>query len=165
MKKGVEEGVVIVEEENSEDERLRRSRIRRLKKKAINASCRFTHSLKKTRGKSKIDYRFPIEDVRDEQEESAVFQLRHSLLHMPPNHDHYHTLLRYFLYIFQFNSINLLFCFIQGTFWFIIIIIRFLKARDFNIEKTIQMWEDMVLWRKQFGTDTILKVRFLFLFS
>ncbi|RHN41742.1 putative CRAL-TRIO lipid binding domain, CRAL/TRIO domain-containing protein [Medicago truncatula] len=124
---GVEEGVVIVEEENSEDERLRRSRIRRLKKKAINASCRFTHSLKKTRGKSKIDYRFPIEDVRDEQEESAVFQLRHSLLHMPPNHDHYHTLL------------------------------RFLKARDFNIEKTIQMWEDMVLWRKQFGTDTILK--------
>ncbi|WJX93357.1 hypothetical protein P8452_74892 [Trifolium repens] len=117
----------VVDMENSEEERIRRSRIRRLKKKAINASCRFTHSLKKTRGNRKIDYRFPIQDVRDEHEESAVFQLRHTLIHMPPNHDHYHTLL------------------------------RFLKARDFNIEKTIQMWEEMVIWRKQYGTDTILQ--------
>jgi hypothetical protein len=85
----------VVDMENSEEERIRRSRIRRLKKKAINASCRFTHSLKKTRGNRKIDYRFPIQDVRDEHEESAVFQLRHTLIHMPPNHDHYHTLLRY----------------------------------------------------------------------
>lgn len=81
-------------ENSEEEERLRRSRIRTLKKKAINASCRFTHSIKKTRGKRRIDYRFPIEDVRDEQEESAVFQLRGRLTHMPPNHDHYHTLLR-----------------------------------------------------------------------
>ncbi|KAI5419033.1 phosphatidylinositol/phosphatidylcholine transfer protein SFH13 isoform X2 [Lathyrus oleraceus] len=124
----IQEGVFVVEMENSEEEeRLRRSRIRTLKKKAINASCRFTHSIKKTRGKRRIDYRFPIEDVRDEQEESAVFQLRGRLIHMPPNHDHYHTLL------------------------------RFLKARDFDTEKTIQMWEDMVLWRKQYGTDTILQ--------
>ncbi|XP_012567521.1 phosphatidylinositol/phosphatidylcholine transfer protein SFH13-like isoform X4 [Cicer arietinum] len=125
MMPGVEE--CVVEMENSEEERMRRSRIRNLKKKAINASCRFTHSLKKTRGKSKIDYRFPIEDVRDAQEESAVFQLRNRLLHMPTNHDHYHTLL------------------------------RFLKAREFNIDKTIQMWDEMVFWRKQFGTDTILQ--------
>ncbi|TKY58488.1 Phosphatidylinositol/phosphatidylcholine transfer protein SFH13 [Spatholobus suberectus] len=123
---GVEEGVV--EAENSEDER-RRSRIGSLKKKAINASSRFTHSLKK-RGKRKIDFRVPIEDLRDAREESAVQELRQRLLQrglMPPRHDDYHALL------------------------------RFLKARDFNIEKTIQMWEEMLMWRKEYGTDAILQ--------
>ncbi|PQQ15929.1 phosphatidylinositol/phosphatidylcholine transfer protein SFH13 isoform X1 [Prunus yedoensis var. nudiflora] len=117
--------------ENSEEER-RRSRICNLKKKAINASSKFTHSLKK-RGKRKIDYRVPsvsIEDVRDEKEESAVQELRQRLLDMdllPARHDDYHTLL------------------------------RFLKARDLNIEKTIHLWEEMLKWRKEFGTDTILE--------
>ncbi|CAL5405208.1 unnamed protein product [Camellia sinensis] len=117
--------------ENSEDER-RRSKIGTLKKKAINASNKFTHSLKK-RGKRKIDYRFPsisIEDIRDAKEESAVQKLRQILLDrdlLPPAHDDYHTLL------------------------------RFLKARDFNIEKTIQMWEEMLRWRKEYETDTILE--------
>ena len=84
--------------ENSEDER-RRSKIGSLKKKAINASNKFTHSLKK-RGKRKIDYRVPsvsIEDVRDAKEESAVHELRQRLLDkdlLPPWHDDYHTLLR-----------------------------------------------------------------------
>ncbi|KHF99754.1 SEC14 cytosolic factor [Gossypium arboreum] len=117
--------------DNSEDER-RRSKIGNLKKKAINASNKFTHSLKK-RGKKKIDYRAPsvsIEDVRDAKEEGAVHELRQKLLHkdlLPPRHDDYHTLL------------------------------RFLKAREFNIEKTIQMWEEMLKWRQEFGTDTILE--------
>ncbi|KAA8527126.1 hypothetical protein F0562_008645 [Nyssa sinensis] len=117
--------------ENSEDER-RRSKIGTLKKKAINASNKFTHSLKK-RGKRKIDYRVPsvsIEDVRDAKEDSVVHELRKKLLDrdlLPPRHDDYHTLL------------------------------RFLKARDFNIEKTIQMWEEMLIWRKEYGTDTILE--------
>ncbi|KAL5190642.1 Phosphatidylinositol/phosphatidylcholine transfer protein SFH13 [Glycine soja] len=117
--------------ENSEDER-RQSRIGTLKKKAMNASSRFTHSLKK-RGKRKIDYRVPsvsIEDVRDAREETAVHELRQKLVErgsLPPRHDDYHTLL------------------------------RFLKARDFNIEKTIQMWEEMLTWRKEYGTDTILE--------
>ncbi|XWS51656.1 hypothetical protein CRYUN_Cryun11dG0002400 [Craigia yunnanensis] len=117
--------------DNSEDER-RRSKIGNLKKKAINASNKFTHSLKK-RGNKKIDYRVPsvsIEDVRDAKEESAVHELRQKLLHkdlLPPRHDDYHTLL------------------------------RFLKAREFYIEKTIQMWEEMLKWRKEFGTDTILE--------
>ncbi|CAI9088119.1 OLC1v1022364C1 [Oldenlandia corymbosa var. corymbosa] len=117
--------------ENSEDER-RCSKIGTLKKKAINASNKFTHSLKK-RGKRKVDYRVPsvsIEDIRDAKEETAVSELRQKLLErdlLPARHDDYYTLL------------------------------RFLKARDFNIEKTIQMWEEMLRWRKEYGTDTILE--------
>lgn len=84
--------------ENSEDDR-RRSKIGNLKKKAINASNKFTHSLKK-RGKRKIDYRVPsvsIEDVRDAKEECAVQELRQALLDrdlLPPRHDDYYTVLR-----------------------------------------------------------------------
>ncbi|CAK9180720.1 unnamed protein product [Ilex paraguariensis] len=117
--------------ENSEDEK-RRSKIGVLKKKAINASNKFTHSLKK-RGKRKVDCRVPsvsIEDVRDAKEECAVYDLRQKLFDrdlLPARHDDYHTLL------------------------------RFLKARDFNIEKTIQMWEEMLNWRKDYGIDTILE--------
>lgn len=117
--------------ENSEDER-RRSKIGNLRKKALNASNKLTHSLKK-RGKRKIDYRVPavsIEDVRDAKEESAVHEFRQKLLDkdlLLARHDDYHTLL------------------------------RFLKARDFNYEKTIQMWEEMLNWRNEYGTDTILE--------
>lgn len=87
------------EYENSEDER-RRSKIGSLKKKAINASNKFTHSLRK-RGKRKVDYRVPsvpIEDIRDPREESAVCELRQKLLDrdlLPAGHDDYHTLLRW----------------------------------------------------------------------
>ncbi|OIW20928.1 hypothetical protein TanjilG_25735 [Lupinus angustifolius] len=117
--------------ENSEDER-RRFKIGTLKKKAMHASSKLTHSLKK-RGKKKIDYRVPalsIEDVRDANEETAVNELREKLIErgsLPPKHDDYHTLL------------------------------RFLKAANFDILKTIQMWEAMLAWRKEFRTDTILK--------
>ncbi|XP_065863032.1 phosphatidylinositol/phosphatidylcholine transfer protein SFH13 [Euphorbia lathyris] len=117
--------------ENSEDER-RRSKIGSLKKKALSASNKFTHSLKK-RGKRKIDYRVSsvsIKDIRDEKEEGAVLELRQKLLErnlLPSRHDDYHTLL------------------------------RFLKAREFNMEKTVQMWEEMLHWRKEYGTDTIME--------
>ncbi|KAL8469554.1 hypothetical protein ACS0TY_032410 [Phlomoides rotata] len=117
--------------ENSEDER-RRSKIGVLRKKAINASNKFTHSLKK-RGKRKVHFRVPsisIEDVRDAREESAVCDLRQKLLDrklLPVKQDDYHTLL------------------------------RFLKARDFNIDRTIQMWEEMLTWRREYGADTILE--------
>ncbi|KAG9136519.1 hypothetical protein Leryth_014365 [Lithospermum erythrorhizon] len=117
--------------ENYEDER-QRSKICKFKKKAINASNKFTHSLKK-RGKRKVDYRVPsvsIEDVHDAKEEQAVNELRETLLDrdlLPARHDDYHTLL------------------------------RFLKARDFDIEKTVQMWEEMLSWRRDYGADTILE--------
>jgi hypothetical protein len=90
--------------EYSEDDRRQYSKIGTLRKKAMNASSKFTHSLRK-RGKRKIDYRVPIpsvsiEDVRDAREESAVLELRQRLVErgcLPPRHDDYHTLLRYFL--------------------------------------------------------------------
>ena len=80
--------------ENSEEER-KRSRIGSLKKMAIRVSSIFTHSLKK-RGKRKIDFRIPIEDVRDAQEEFAVQELHQRLLQrglVPPRHDDYHAFL------------------------------------------------------------------------
>ena len=93
--------------ENSEEER-RRSRIGSLKKKAISASSRFTHSLKK-RGKRKIDFRVPIEDVRDAEEEFAVQELRQRLLLrdlVPTRHDDYHAFLRFFFFFFCFFVFN-----------------------------------------------------------
>ncbi|PWZ28302.1 Phosphatidylinositol/phosphatidylcholine transfer protein SFH6 [Zea mays] len=117
--------------DNSEDERRRLS-IGSLKKKALNASNKLTHSLKK-RGKRKVEHRassFTIEDVRDEQEERAVFTFQQKLLDMnllPDKHNDYHSLL------------------------------RFLKARKFDTEKAIHMWAEMLQWRKESGADTILE--------
>ncbi|AQK54913.1 Phosphatidylinositol/phosphatidylcholine transfer protein SFH13 [Zea mays] len=115
----------------SEDE-PRHTRMRSLRKKALHASSRLTHSLKK-RGKRKVDCRVPriaIEDVRDAEEEQAVSSFREVLFArglLPIKHDGYHMML------------------------------RFLKARKFDFGKAAQMWADMLRWRKEFGTDTIFE--------
>ncbi|KAK8700078.1 hypothetical protein V6N13_018482 [Hibiscus sabdariffa] len=115
--------------ENAEDERKRR--LGSLTKKAISASSMFRHSItRKSRRHSRVMSIDSIEDNINAEELQAVDAFRQELVLdelLPAKHDDHHMML------------------------------RFLRARKFDIEKTKQMWADMLQWRKDFGADTIME--------
>lgn len=39
-------------------------------------------------------------------------------------------------------------------------ICRFLKARKFDLDKTVLMWSEMLNWRREYGVDSIIQVKF-----
>ncbi|KAG8662744.1 phosphatidylinositol/phosphatidylcholine transfer protein SFH12 isoform X2 [Manihot esculenta] len=108
----------------------KQARIESLRKKAINASNKFRNSMtRKGRRSSKV-MSIEIEDVHIAEELEVVDAFRQILVSedlLPASHDDYHTML------------------------------RFLKARKFDIDKTKQMWSDMLQWRKEFGADTVMQ--------
>nr|XP_025686733.1 phosphatidylinositol/phosphatidylcholine transfer protein SFH3 isoform X1 [Arachis hypogaea] len=118
-----------VEIELMEDDEKKPRRLGSLKKVAMNASSKFRHTLTK-KGRKHSRVMSIIDDHLNSEDLQAVNTLRQALVQddlLPPKFDDHHLML------------------------------RFLKARKFDIEKTKQMWGDMLVWRKEFGADTIME--------
>ncbi|XP_048564068.1 phosphatidylinositol/phosphatidylcholine transfer protein SFH8-like isoform X2 [Triticum urartu] len=113
------------DEDNSEGDN--KAKKGSFKKRAISAGNKFRRSLKR-KSKKKSGNLASIEDIRDVQELETVERFRLCLLDgglLPERHDDYHTML------------------------------RFLKARKFDIEKAKHMWSEMLRWRNAYGVDNI----------
>lgn len=116
------------EMEHSEDEK--KKRVGSIKKVAMSASSKFKNSFTKKGRKHSRVMSICIEDSFDAEELQAVDAFRQTLILeelLPSKHDDPHMML------------------------------RFLRARKYDIEKTKQMWTDMLKWRKEFGADTIME--------
>ncbi|KAK4708662.1 hypothetical protein R3W88_029587 [Solanum pinnatisectum] len=114
--------------ENNEEDK--KPRLGSFKKKALNASNIFRQSLKKTGRRNSSRVMSVFEDEHNAEESKSVDVFRQALILdelLPAQHDDYHMML------------------------------RFLKARKFELEKSKQMWCDMINWRKEFGADTIMQ--------
>ncbi|KAL2477136.1 Phosphatidylinositol/phosphatidylcholine transfer protein SFH8 [Forsythia ovata] len=146
--------------ENSEDER--RSRIGSLKKKALNASSKFKHSLKKKSNRRKSHGRVSsvsIEDIRDA--EGAAIKFTFLMMEAIKYIVNSHILVTVFSHPI---TMEYFFKRLMDTLALKCVNIKssaytemFLKARKFDIEKAKRMWADMIQWRKDFGTDTIME--------
>lgn len=156
-------GMEKIEFESCEE---KQTRLGSIKKKAINASNKFRHSFtKKGRRNSRV-ISVVLEDEHDAQEVKAVDAFRQALILeelLPAKHDDYHMMLRYI----SSSSIDMMFFHIINLMKLDVLhfyddICRFLRARKFDIEKTKQMWADMLKWRKDFGADTIMEVSISF---
>ncbi|CAM8921803.1 unnamed protein product [Rhodiola kirilowii] len=100
--------------ERTDDEK--KTRIASLKKKAINASSKFRHSLNRKGRRSSKVLSVSIEDVRDAEEIKAVDAFRQALILeelLPAKHDDYHMLLR-FLKARKFDADRILKYYAQG---------------------------------------------------
>ncbi|KAL8160377.1 hypothetical protein V2J09_001914 [Rumex salicifolius] len=107
----------------------RKARLSSLKKKAFNVSNKFKKSITKKRRHSTANS-VCFEHEYDADEVKIIDEFRQVLIYedlLPAKLDDYHVLL------------------------------RFLKARKLDIDKTKQMWTDMLQWRKDFGSDTIME--------
>ncbi|TKY67580.1 Phosphatidylinositol/phosphatidylcholine transfer protein SFH3 [Spatholobus suberectus] len=117
-----------LEIEYSEDEK--KTKLGSIKKVAINASSKFRYSLQKKGRRHSRVMSVAIEDDVDAEELQVVDAFRQALILeelLPSKHDDHHMML------------------------------RFLRARKYDIEKTKQMWADMLQWRREFGADTIME--------
>ncbi|GMJ00514.1 SEC14-LIKE 3, SEC14-like 3 [Hibiscus trionum] len=113
--------------ENSEDDK--KTKLGSFRKKAMSASSKFKHSFRKrSRRHSRVMSVVNIEDDLDSEELRVVDSFRQALILdelLPAKHDDHHMML------------------------------RFLRARKYDVDKAKQMWADMLQWRKEFGADTI----------
>ncbi|KAK9050205.1 hypothetical protein SSX86_030824 [Deinandra increscens subsp. villosa] len=109
-------------------EEEKKARRNSLKQRAINASNKFRTSFSKKSRNSRV--MSVVEDEHDAEDLKAVEALRQALIPedlLPSKHDDYHMLL------------------------------RFLKARNYEIDKAKLMWTNMINWRKEYGADTIME--------